>query len=124
HWLAGAQDHDAWLELRQQFRKKNIELPEWPKSLDGFPQLLNMLYSIKHWRVIGYGHKSLVEVAHYLHDRRKGFLWLFHHSLDAYGRVDAFKQMDIGQKRYGAKVERYRGMLLSDPQYASDGKHF
>lgn len=44
--------------------------------------------------------------------------------MDANGRVDAFKQMDIGPKRYGAKVERYRGMLLSDPQYASDWKHF
>lgn len=123
HWLAGAEDHDEWLALRTEFRGRRIELPEWPKSLDGFPQLLNMLYSVKHWRAIGYRYKSLVEIAHHLHDRRKGFLWLFHHSLDAYGRVDAFKQMDIGPNCYGAKVERYRGVLLTNPQYAFDGKY-
>ncbi|HOZ25711.1 MAG TPA: DUF6035 family protein [Hyphomonadaceae bacterium] len=122
HWLESVSDQTAWLLLRKELHERGIEVPEW-SSLDGFQQLLDMLYSVKHWKVIGSRHRSMVEKAHYLHDRRKGFLLLFHHALKAFGRVDAFKQEDVGKNRFSVKVEAYRAKLRNDPTYAFDGRY-
>jgi hypothetical protein len=123
HWFAGRVAGAAWDALRAQLQKRGHTVSRYPTHEDGFHQLLDMLYSVKHGRVVGYRYSSLVEIAHYLYDRRKGFLRLFHHALSIYGGVEAFKASDTGKSPFSAKVAKYREHLATDPEFAFDTKH-
>lgn len=123
HWLAGREAGEEWDALSVKLERRGHVLPRYPTHEDGFHQLFDMLYSVKHGKVVGAKHGSLVKMAHYLFDRRKGFLLLFHYALSAYGRVEAFKMADTGSNPFSDKVEGYRAKLKSAPEYAFDSKH-
>lgn len=115
-WLAGPKMDDEWQSLRSTMAAFGVELPMWPRT-DGFEQLLNTLYSVKHGRMVGFRYSNMPfpELTHYLADKRKGFLRVFHWALAAFDRIQLVKEQDRTQN-LEEKVGRYRSKLKGHDQ--------
>ncbi|MEQ1515129.1 MAG: DUF6035 family protein [Usitatibacteraceae bacterium] len=92
-----------------------------PISLQSLPlQLLNMLYSAKHGRVIGWGFKSFIEVAHRVAIGYKPHLLLFREALRVYARAEQIKREDHTGK-WRDKVKQYTSEIQNgNADYTSD----
>jgi hypothetical protein len=120
-WLDGPTVDAEWDALRLEMKAKGLKLPKWPRT-DGFEQLLHTLYSVKHGRMAGFNYKNMPfpELNHYLADKRKTFLRVFHWALDAFDRVQLVKDQDRTRK-LEEKVDSYRSTLRgNDATYALD----
>lgn len=114
-------DDTAWASLRQRFNTEGVVLPEYPGML---PRgLLNVLYSTKHGRVIGWQYTSFIQVAHYVEPGHRDYLQVFRRAIAVYGRAAQLQSEDVSGK-WAAKVVEYKPKLRAgDPAYAPDTKH-
>lgn len=127
HWFAylrGAKSRTEvvrqkreWDELRRRFGQRGIALPEYRYELE---PLLNSVYSardVQSDRLVGWGHKNLVELAHHLYAKHKPVLWPFRLALQAFDRGTMVRSLDTtGQWR--RKVPEYLDAIArSDPGY-------
>lgn len=121
-WLGcvddGPQDDATWLSLQREFKDRGVELPRY---LGQFTQrqLLNALYSAREGRPVGFGFGTFIEVAHWIASSHKGYLRMFRHALEVYGRADQLKNEDHTGK-WRQKVAGYKPKLqANDPAYVS-----
>lgn len=111
------QQEREWDELRRRFSQRGIVLPDYRYELE---PLLNSVYSardVQPDRLVGWGHKHLVELAHHLYTKHKPVLWPFRLALQAFDRGAMVRALDTtGQWR--RKVPEYLEAIAKDsPEY-------
>lgn len=108
---------EQWPQLQKLFRSRGILLPEHPFTVDGPYNYLVAAYSAREGIPVGLGYGNLVQVAHYLVDKRKKTLWVFRLMLEAHDRADVIREQDK-TGRWLKKVKQYRDALCrEDPDY-------
>lgn len=114
-------DLKVWGQLRRDFAGENVPLPEHPGML---PRgLLNVLYSTKHGRVIGWDYSNFIQVAHHVEPGLRQYLHYFRAALKAYERAELIRSEDQSGK-WAAKVAEYKARIhQGDPSYAADRTH-
>lgn len=114
-------DNKTWGELRRAIAAEGISLPEYTGML---PRgLLNLLYSTKHGRVVGWDFTSFIQIAHYVEPGHRKFLHYFRAALKAFGRAEQIRAEDQSGK-WAAKVAEYKARIRAcDPDYAPDTEH-
>lgn len=124
YWLKEKFNIDEWHTLKNGLRGHGLALPDYPHT-DPFEQLLHVLYSVKHGRMVDYGYTQapFLALAHHLFDRRKGFIRVFEHALQTYGRTTLLTS-EKNYPRFEAKAvgpNGYRRMIAEgDPAYDLD----
>jgi hypothetical protein len=123
-WLSAPNGYNLWansahyIEVRDAATLAGYRLPEDMTCLP--MHLLNILYSAKHGRPIGWGFQTFIEVAHRVEGGHKKYLLWFRSALLAFNRSDQIKREDKSRK-WRDKVARYRQSLLDgDPAYEPD----
>jgi len=115
------EDNDSmYRQIRLQFAHEGISLPQ---EYDGRSAVvLNILYSAKQGRVVGYGHKKLVEIAHKTVQSYPEYIRYFAAVVTASGTKRVLREED----KSGKWAERAKGvwnkMELNDPLMAPDMK--
>lgn len=99
----GQYDEDLWKDLRARFSDLGIQLSTYPSELQN---LLDTLYSAKHGKLVGWGFSTLVELAHHVETKYKGYLWAFRLALNAFNRHEQIKIEDR-TGRWRQKVKLY-----------------
>ncbi len=125
-WLFSGQSDDAeWLRLRAELLKKGINLPRYRSDALGLRPLLDTLYSAAAGKPVGgWGYSNLVQLAHHVFDRYKGFLWAFRLMLAAHGMGPVILEQDTTKKWQDNKVKVYREAWRSnDPDFAPDRRY-
>lgn len=114
-------DSKTWGRLRRDFAGENVPLPEYSGML---PRgLLNVLYSTKHGRVIGWDYSNFIQVAHHVEPGLRQYLHYFRAALKAYQRAELIRSEDVSGK-WAAKVAEYKARIhQGDPAYAADTSH-
>lgn len=120
-WLSDQNDDEQWGHLQKQLRAKGIDAPQWPSD-DAARPLLNVLYSVKLWRPVGYSYGSMRDITNYVHDKRKPLFRLYHHALSAYGRINDLKDEDQNQ-RISERVSKFRKQMMTDHAFDWDGQY-
>lgn len=111
-------DPVVWAQLRAALKERGIAVPTYPGADSALARLLDILYSTKTGRPIGFDFDSLLKMAHYVEDQQKGALWLFHKALACYGR-DAELALEDSTRRWARKAEAFReGRHAGNPAYA------
>jgi len=124
YWLKEKFNADEWRSLREGFSAQGVSLPEYPHTAP-FEQLLHVLYSVKHGRMVDYGYTQapFLDLAHHVFDRRKGFMRVFEHAMETYGRT-ALLTSEKNYPRFEAKAvgpNGYRRKIADrDPAYVLD----
>lgn len=122
YWLARRFDATEWAAVREGLLKLGASVPEYQHS-DPFEQLLNVLYSVKHGRMIGYNYtkQPFADLGHHLFDRRKGFLRVFHLAIAAFDRIEQVKRDDLNGNLEGKARKEETGYFACikrcDPDY-------
>lgn len=101
--------HQDWGQLRLAFGGAGIDVPEHRTELQ---PLLNSIYSVRdahEGRLVGWGYKNLVQLAHHLYDQHEETLWPFCLAIGVYGRK---KMMENDDKSKGWKSKRF--MLIQE----------
>jgi len=115
--LCSDEIEQRWPQLVSLFRSQGIALPDHPYTVEGPYNYLVAAYSAREGVPVGLGYGNLVQVAHYLVDKRKKTLWVFRLMLAAHNRADVMRRYDT-TKRWQKKVEEYRDALRrEDPEY-------
>lgn len=110
-------DKEAWVRLREGFRREGILLPSEPHRGGGPGLLLNALYSAREGRPVGWRFRKLIEVAHRIAGGHNDLLRAFRHALLVYGRAEQIKSEDR-EGKWRKKVEAYKPLLASQsPEY-------
>lgn len=114
-------DPKVWGQLRRDFAGENVPLPEHPGML---PRgLLNVLYSTKHGRVVGWDYSNFIQVAHHVEPGLRQYLHYFRTALKVYERAELIRSQDQSGK-WAAKVAEYKARThQGDPSYAADRTH-
>lgn len=87
-----------------------------PIKFDLLPMhVLNMLYSAKHGRVVGWKFKSFIEVAHRIASGYREHLLLFRAALKAYQCSDQIRKEDRSGK-WQVKAELYKEQIRNGDQ--------
>lgn len=123
YWLSEGDQLTEWDALRNGFLTQGIELPEF-RGERPFYQMLNMLYSIKHDRMVGFEYQSetYVRLGHHLFDQHKCLLGLFHRAIKVYGRTAVLDAEDRTEK-FRRKADRYLPLVKQrHPDYTMDTK--
>lgn len=118
-WLRQELDLDEWACLRDAMRTMGVDMPEHTYDDGNFRPLLNVLYSVKHGRMIGYDYKTdpFVRLGHHLFDQKKPFLRVFHLALNAFDRAAEVKRQDRNEK-FSAKAHDYLRLIAKhDPEF-------
>jgi Family of unknown function (DUF6035) len=111
-----------WSRLRMALTARGLTVPTYP---DGDPELramLNVLFSAKEGRVIGWDFKTLAQVGHHLNEKRPRQLLAFGYALRQYNRSSQIESEDGTGKwskkteRIAARLRRYDADLLPDGQ--------
>jgi len=105
-----------WQKLKLLLKKCDVELPKFFLNLY---HLLNILYSVKHGKPIGYRFQKLIQVAHLVEHKHKEFLWTFGEALQSYSRSEQIDREDSSRK-WKAKVDNFKPKLKVDEQYKRD----
>lgn len=85
--------------------------------------LLNVLYSTKHGRVIGWDYSNFIQIAHHVEPGLRQYLHYFRAALKAYERAELIRSEDVSGK-WAAKVAEYKARIQQgDPAYAADKSH-
>lgn len=114
-------DTGVWAELRRAIEAEGLRVPVYAEKLPR--SLLNLLYSTKHGRVIGWLFKSFIQIAHYVEPGKRKHLYYFRLALNAYGRGDQLRAEDV-TGTWAAKVATYRPKIRAgDPDYVPDLTH-
>jgi hypothetical protein len=122
YWLARSFDATEWSAVREVLLKFGVSVPEYQHS-DPFEQLLNVLYSVKYGRMIGYNYikQPFADLGHHLFDRRKGFLRVFHLAIATFDRIEQVKGDDLnGNLERKARKEEtgyFACIKRCDPDY-------
>lgn len=124
-WLAraepGLEDIKIWKQLRGRFRKAGLELPEYANHLP--VPLIDILYSVKHGRAIGWDYPTLVQVGHWVVAKYPQFLQYFRKAAFVYERGAQLEAEDkTGNWRHKA-LKYKKAIKASDPKYAQDTAH-
>lgn len=82
-----------------------------------FRKLMSAILSLEEGKPIGFGHRTLISVAHYIHDKHESIMFYFLHAENAYGRRESLRSAGkpglweqrrkdaIGQMKRGAPFE-------------------
>jgi|TARA_A100001518_G_C1226208_1_gene75351 competence CoiA-like predicted nuclease len=117
HELTSTNIEERWPQLVSLFQSLGLALPEHPFTVDGPYNYLVAAYSAREGVPVGLGYGNLVQVAHYLVDKRKETLWVFRLMLEAHDRANLMREYDTTQ-RWRQKVTQYRDALRrEDPEY-------
>ncbi len=100
-------DDNAWLSLRKRFAERGLQLTRYPGEETGLTALLDTLHSAKEGTPVGWGYANLVEVAHHVFDKHKGFLWAYKLMLTAHGRGPQMLAEDTTKNWRRKKVRAY-----------------
>lgn len=121
HVTIHGDDHRTWGQLRRDCAGEGVALPEYPGML---PRgLLNVLYSTKHGRVIGWDYPNFIQVAHHVEPGLRQYLHHFRAALKAFGRAELIRSEDVSGK-WAAKVAEYKARIArGDPAYTADTSH-
>lgn len=121
HVTTREDDPKTWGQLRRDFAGEGVVLPEYPGML---PRgLLNVLFSTKHGRVIGWDYPNFIQVAHHVEPGLRQYLHYFRAALKAYERAEFIRSEDVSGK-WAAKVTEYKTRIQQgDPAYAADKTH-
>ena len=115
--------NDAWLALRQRFKKRGFDLPERLYYDEGPFYVLQAAYSAKHGKPVACGHKNLMGLANSLFNLHKDALWAFSVMLGHYDRgrnLIANGNVEGWRK----KRDQYReGWLLGDDAFEPDHRY-
>lgn len=114
-------DGKTWGQLRRDLAGEGVDLPEYPGML---PRgLLNVLYSTKHGRVIGWDYSNFIQIAHHVEPGLRQYLHYFRAALKAFGRAELIRSEDVSGK-WAAKVAEYKARIAGgDPAYTADTAH-
>ncbi|MBZ0070640.1 MAG: DUF6035 family protein [Gammaproteobacteria bacterium] len=116
------QVRDEWSELQFELSFEGMDIPDHPgeHSLAG---ALNALYSAREGRPVGWKFNKLIEVAHCVHGRHKGYLRRFRQLLLTYNRQDQIRREDR-EGKWQEKVKQYTPLLkTNDPTYEPDNRY-
>ena len=114
-------DDKIWGELRREFASVGSPLPEYAAMLP--KGLLNVLYSTKHGRVVGWDYSNFIQIAHHVEPGLREYLHYFRGVLKAYGRADLIRREDQSGK-WVPKVAEYKARIRTgDSAYAPDNTH-
>lgn len=121
HVTTREDDHKTWGQLRRDCAGEGVGLPEYPGML---PRgLLNVLYSTKHGRVIGWDYSNFIQIAHHVEPGLRQYLHYFRAALKAFGRAELIRSEDASGK-WAAKVAEYKARIAhGDPAYTADTTH-
>jgi hypothetical protein len=124
-WIAADKDGRPvgaiWQEFYRGVRAAGIRLPDYPK--DPHHIIISALYTAKHGRVIGWGFKKFIEVAHRVAGGHPSLLPLFRIALNVYGRGAQLQQEDKTGK-WKRRVEEYkRAIAAKNLKYQHDGQY-
>ncbi|ABR91849.1 Uncharacterized conserved protein [Janthinobacterium sp. Marseille] len=110
-----------WAKLRAEFLKHGVKLPEWPNHLPR--RELDILYSAKAGKPIGWNYKTLVDLAHHVYVKYPGQLRRFRHALIHYDRADVIRKED-NNGSWQRKAKQYRlEMAQNNLKWNSDDTH-
>ena len=85
--------------------------------------LLNVLYSTKHGRVIGWDYSNFIQIAHHVEPGLRQYLHYFRAALKAFERAELIRSEDVSGK-WAAKVAEYKARIADgDPAYTADTAH-
>jgi hypothetical protein len=117
-----------WQELSASLSKQGISLPNQNDINDiynggGFTSLLNALYSAKYGKSIGYKFSKLIQVAHLIEDKYKGYLKIFGWALKQYGRKEQIEGEDSSGK-WAEKVKKFKLLMQSHDERYQHNKYF
>lgn len=121
HATTGEDDHKTWGQLRRDCAGEGVALPEYPGML---PRgLLNVLYSTKHGRVIGWDYSNFIQIAHHVEPGLRQYLHYFRAALKAFERAELIRSEDLSGK-WAAKVVEYKARIAQgDAAYKADQTH-
>jgi hypothetical protein len=121
HFTTREDDHKTWGQLRRDCAGEGVVLPEYPGML---PRgLLNVLYSTKHGRVIGWDYSNFIQIAHHVEPGLRQYLHHFRAALKAFERAELIRSEDLSGK-WAAKVAEYKARIADgDPAYIADTAH-
>ena len=124
-WIAADTDGRPvgaiWQEFYRGVRAAGVLLPNYPK--DPYHIIVSALYTAKHGRVIGWGFKKFIEVAHRVAGGHPSLLPLFRIALRVYKRGPQIHQEDK-TGRWKRRVEEYKiAIVAGDPKYSHDGQY-
>jgi len=121
HVTTREDDHKTWGQLRRDCAGEAVVLPEYPGML---PRgLLNVLYSTKHGRVIGWDYPHFIQIAHHVEPGLRQYLHYFRAALKAFERAELIRSEDVSGK-WAAKVAEYKARIAhGDPAYKADTAH-
>jgi hypothetical protein len=109
---------DEWKAIREGYAAFDVMLPEFPSHLP--THLIDMLYSAKHGRPVGWDYQTLVQVAHWVVAQYKSHLEIFRIALGVYCRANQLVKEDkTGNWR--RKVDIYKAAIArGDTDFAPD----
>lgn len=116
----GQYDEAVWESLRTRFSDLGIQLPIYPSELQN---LLDTLYSAKYGKLVGWGFSTLVELAHHVETKYKGYLWAFRLALNAFNRHEQIKLEDR-TGRWRKKVKAYIESMRSGVEAYNPDRRF
>jgi len=122
-WLFNNSNGDIdeiYKELKKLSSNCDLALPAIPFATPRIKSLLNILYSAKHGKPIGYKFTTFIQVAHRVECSYKKYLKIFGWALKTYGSDEQIKREDRSGK-WAKKVEKFKPLMLShDETYQHD----
>ncbi|BEV07540.1 DUF6035 family protein [Methylophilus sp. DW102] len=110
--------NDEWKSFVDEFRNKDIYIPEYPSEVDN---LISSLYSAKYERVIGFRYQKFIQVAHMVADLKnnKSVLKIFRVALYVYQRGNLIIEQDK-EGKWKRKSNEFRKKIYSSNEYDRD----
>lgn len=104
------------------FKEMGVEIPDSYHDRR-YQSIIYILLSAKHGKVIGFGHKHLIQVAHLAYDQYKRILWYFGKLLNFFGHKRVLDLEDKTGKWKRRTVEIRTKMKENDPEYLRDPQY-
>lgn len=124
-WLTADRRFSAvagiWQELYRGLRTKGIQLPSYARDPDYV--LVSALYTIKHWRVIGWRFKKVIEVAHLVGLSHPHVMPLFRLALRVYNRIPQMQAEDKSGKWAKVVLACKAAAAAGDEAYLHDNQY-
>lgn len=115
-------DRSAWNALVEIFAARGISLPAEPNWGGAPANLLNVLYTVREGRPIGWRFHRLVDVACHVARRHKRLLSALLHALAVYRRWEQIQQED-GDGAWRIQLARCQpGLAANSPEYEEESR--
>lgn len=111
------ENREAWMQLRDRFASRGIELPQWPDHNEALRAMLHAFYSLRTGKPVGWNFAKLIQVAQNVAEYHPGLMTGFGFAVKHFDRAATLADQDRTGKWRDRVADASTGLARFNPVY-------